>query len=115
MIDIFLNGASNVDADGTLKYNYVFGESQKSLSIALLLITIISVPLLLCFRPFWVKCTSKGHHGAHVEVHTGSVQYDKIPEGKGITRNERYEQIVEILEKENQPAENHEFGEVFIH
>lgn len=74
------------------------------------------VPVLLCTRPFVVKCTSqKGDHGAHVEVHKESVQYDKIPEGKGITRNERYEQIVAILEKENMPPEHHDFGEVFIH
>lgn len=124
-IDIFLSVADNTqevivpgmdEKQKQLKYFYIYGDSQKGASLALLAITFIMVPVLLCTRPLVVKFTSKKHdHGAHVEVHKGSVQYDKIPEGKGITRNERYEQIVEILEKENMPAEHHDFGEVFIH
>jgi V-type H+-transporting ATPase subunit a len=69
MIDIFLGGASNLDANKAVKYNYVVGgDTQGSLSIAFVLIAILSVPVLLCVRPLYVKFTAHHHedHGPNV-------------------------------------------------
>lgn len=100
----------------TVKYALLMGDSQRTIQAVLEILLIIFIPVLLCVKPCIVKFS--GHHephAAHVQVHTESIQYEKNPEGKGITRNEKYEQIQGILEKENQPAEVHNFGEAFIH
>ena len=119
MIDIFLAGASNKAEDATgkeyTKYNYVM-EGQQGASIALLLIALVCVPTMLCVKPLILRSQLKNHgHGPHVHVHTESVQYEKNPEGKGFVKNETYEQIAELLEKEGSSNENHAFSEIFIH
>lgn len=71
---------------------------------------------MLCVKPLILRSQLKNHgHGPHVHVHAESVQYEKDPEGKGFVKNETYEQIAEIIEKEGAGAENHAFGEIFIH
>lgn len=124
MIDIFLATGDNlVDGtkNGALKYTYVVGDpstsTQRVLSEIFLLVVVFSVPVLLCVKPLVIKYSHHPHqdHGPNVQVHTESIQYEKNPEGKGITRNERYEQIQAILEKEKKPEEHTAFGEVMIH
>lgn len=120
MIDIFLAGASNKgeDKEGheVHKYNYVI-EGQQGVSIALLLIAFVCVPLMLCVKPLVLRKQLANHgHGPHVHVHQESIQYEQNPEGgKGFGRNETYEQISAILEKEGSSNENHAFSEIFIH
>jgi len=122
MIDMFLAGASNKapnkdpNLDDVTKYHYVMGSAQQPLSIAFILIAFICVPLMLCVKPFALKNAHANHgHGPNVHVHSESIQYEKVPEGKGSSRNEVYEQISSILEKEAGPGENHAFSEMFIH
>lgn len=93
----------------------IAGNSQRSIQYVLEIALFILIPVLLCVKPCIVKFSPHHVHGDHVHVHTESIQYEKNPEGKGITRNERYEQIQQILDQENQPPEVHSFGDAFIH
>ena len=54
MIDMFLATASNEDANGKAKYNYVF-EGQQVISIILLLIAFASIPVMLMVKPQVLK------------------------------------------------------------
>lgn len=120
MIDIFLSAAGNTKEDEltgvtTTKYLYVF-EGQKYISLGLVLLAFAMVPLMLCVKPFVLRSQMKNHgHGPNVHVHTESVQYEKNPEGKGSSRNEVYEKISSILEKEGSGKDHHDFSEIFIH
>jgi hypothetical protein len=55
MIDIFLAFGNNKNADGTIKYNYVFPSSQQSISIMFLVISFLCVPLMLAVKPMVLK------------------------------------------------------------
>jgi hypothetical protein len=68
---------------------------------------------MLCVKPFALK--NSHAHGPNVHVHTESIQYEQVPEGKGYSKNETYQQIAAILEKEGSSNENHAFSEMFIH
>lgn len=79
----------------TIKYSMVVGDSQRTIQAVLEIVLIALVPIFLCVKPCIVKFSHNHHvpHADHVQVHTESIQYEKNPEGKGITRNEKYEQI----------------------
>jgi V-type H+-transporting ATPase subunit a len=114
----YANGTISPPIDAPLysiKYSFVVGDSQRTIQAVLEILLIVFIPVLLCVKPCIVKFSHHEPHAAHVQVHTESIQYEKNPEGKGITRNERYEQIQNILEKENVPVEAHSFGDAFIH
>lgn len=61
----------------------------------------------------------KNHgHGPHVHVESESIQYEKVSDKgdeKANSRNEVYQVISQILEKEGSGHENHAFSEIFIH
>ena len=62
---------------------------QAGISIALVLVAFACVPIMLCVKPLVLRSQLKNHgHGPHVHVHAESVQYEKVPEGKG---NEAYQ------------------------
>lgn len=66
MIDIFLNGASNlnkvvanppIENQSGIDYNYVVGpgETQKVISIIFLLVALACAPIMLCVKPMILK------------------------------------------------------------
>lgn len=67
MIDIFLNVGSNEGSDGKAKYLYVFGETQKSVSVIFLLIAFICVPVMLLVKPLILKRELDHHHNVEVQ------------------------------------------------
>ena len=54
MIDMFLAIGSNENANGGIKYNFVFS-GQRTISVILLLIAFISVPMMLMVKPLILK------------------------------------------------------------
>jgi V-type H+-transporting ATPase subunit a len=65
MIDIFLAFGNNKNADGSIKYNYVFPSSQQSMSILFLVISFICVPLMLAVKPMVLKRQLEHEHHHH--------------------------------------------------
>ena len=111
MIDIFLAMGNNENEDGSIKYQYVFGPSQKTVSQILLVIAFVSIPVMLIVKPLILKRRLHVAHGVEVQ----KVEYEIGRDGKSLVRNEKVEQIQEILKKENQPEGAHSFGDIMIH
>jgi len=111
MIDIFLAMGNNENADGTIKYQYVFGPAQKTVSQILVLIAFVSVPMMLMVKPLILKGRLHGAHAVQVQ----KVEYEIGKDGKSLVRNEKIEQIQEILKKENKSDGAHSFGDIMIH
>jgi V-type H+-transporting ATPase subunit a len=51
MIDMFLAQGSNKDNKDKIKYNYIFGNSQQTISVILLLVSFICIPAMLVVKP----------------------------------------------------------------
>jgi V-type H+-transporting ATPase subunit a len=100
MIDMFLAVGNNKDANGNLKYDYVFGSAQPFISTAFLLIAFICVPTMLYVKPLILKKRLENSHGQDVHVQQDQLQYQVANDGKSFIKNEKYEQIQEILKKE---------------
>jgi V-type H+-transporting ATPase subunit a len=114
MIDMFLNFGDNTNSDGSLKYNYIYGDNQKYIEIAFLVIALLCVPIMLFTKPCLLS--KKGDHHTHDEhVRQESVTYEKSNDGKTFVRNEKYEQIYQIIVSEGVPKEHEAFGDLFIH
>ena len=54
MIDMFLAFGSNLNANGSVKYSYVFS-GQQAISIILLITAFICVPMMLLVKPLVLK------------------------------------------------------------
>jgi V-type H+-transporting ATPase subunit a len=65
VIDIFLAFGDNTAADGTVKYDYVFPSSQRSVSVILLLIFFLCVPIMLFVKPLVLKKRLEHEHHHH--------------------------------------------------
>lgn len=61
MIDIFLAFGNNKDADGKVKYSYIFGDIQPVLSVIFLIVAFVSVPVMLYVKPNVLIRRMKAH------------------------------------------------------
>jgi len=57
----------------------------------------------------------KGRLHAHHDVEIQKVEYEIGKDGKSLVRNEKIEQIQEILKRENKSDGAHSFGDIMIH
>ena len=66
MIDMFLNFGGNKNDDGSIKYNYVYGDGQKYIELAFLAIAFICVPIMLFTKPCLLSKASHHIEDEHV-------------------------------------------------
>lgn len=66
---------------------------------------------MLIVKPLVLKRRLQHAHGVEVQ----KVEYEIGKDGQSLVRNEKVEQIREILKRENQPEGTHSFGDIMIH
>jgi hypothetical protein len=94
MIDMFLAFGSNKQGN-KIKYNYVFGESQPTISVIFLLTAFLCVPTMLMVKPQILKRRLAAYaihgHAYHNgdEVHTAENHIEGGGKGSSFLSNEK--------------------------
>ncbi len=121
IINMFLKGGAFADGETYLIGSDASeGQPQKTASIALVLIFLISIPIMLLVKPLYLKFTMKPHEEHHEDhdQHAVNTSNDDSHEEKGMVKTKDKAENIDldrILKEEFGKEEHHNFGEIFIH
>ncbi|CAI2384126.1 unnamed protein product [Moneuplotes crassus] len=130
MISMFLKfGETDTEVNVALAGS---ADTQQAIMITFLVIALICIPMMLCVKPFVLRCQMKSHHNHQQSFQgRGSQRFQRLDEEEddvsdnGINQHETNRpasnlkndeiDIEKIILKETKDDEGHDFGEIFIH